>query len=266
MSEEEARAVTGLYRREQDRLRDQTARAVAVATDQLDNPFDAQEWFETIVPLVEGATRQSAANTEAYLRVSMEAKIGEAVAAATLAPERYSVEALRGKPPEDVYERSLKAWRIAEAAGRSGRAAARHRATQTAATDVQLASRQASHDWMAGTPSVAGYRRVLGPGKNCGLCVVASTQRYHRSDLMPIHSNCGCTVDPIPGDQPIPQVLEKETLNAVKSRLDSDELPYTRQALSRLGFEADDLPEVKIVQHGELGPTLYDKNWKFTDV
>lgn len=263
MSEREARAATGLYRREQDRLRQRLTRAATVAVDQLASPFDAQEWFATIIPLVEGAIRQSVTQTEAYLRVAMEAKIGEAVAAATLEPGRYSVQALRGKPPQDVYERALKAWRIADAADRNGRAAARFRAAQTAATDIQLASRQAAHDWMTETRGVAGYRRVLGPGKNCGLCVVASTQRYHREDLMPIHSNCGCNVDPIPGDSEPPRVLDRDTLNAVKSRLDDD---YTRQALSRLNIDPADLPDVKIVQHGELGPTLYDERWQFTDL
>lgn len=266
MSEREARAATGLHRREKDRLINQVTRQVAVATDQLSNPFDADDWFTWILPLVDQAVRQSAVQTEAYLRIVMEAKIGEAIAAATLDPGRYSVEALRGVPADDVYARSLKAWRVAEAAGRNGKAAARFRATQTAATDIQLSSRQASHDWMTDTSGVAGYRRVLGPGKNCGLCVTASTQRYRTDDLMPIHSNCHCDVDPIPGDKPLPNVLDSDTVNLVKSRLKSEELPYTRQALSQLGFDADDLPDVKIVQHGELGPTLYDERWKFTDV
>lgn len=266
MSEEEARAAIGLHRREKDRLIAEVTRQVAVATDQLDNPFDADDWFRWVLPLVDQAVKQTAIQTEAYLRITMEAKIGEAIAAETLNSERYSVEALRGTPADDVYARTLKAWRIAEAAGRNGKAAARFRATQTAATDIQLSSRRASRDWMSSAPGIAGYRRVLGPGKNCGLCVVASTQRYKTEDLMPIHSNCHCDVDPIPGDRPLPHVLDSDTVNLVKSRLKSEELPYTRDALSRLGFEADDLPDVKIVHHGELGPTLYDDRWTFTDL
>lgn len=266
MSEEEARAAIGLHRREKDRLIAEVTRQVAVATDQLNNPFDADDWFRWVLPLVDQAVKQTAIQTEAYLRITMQAKIGEAVAARTINPERYSVEALRGTPADDVYARSLKAWRVAEAGGRNGKAAARFRATQTAATDMQLSTRQASRDWMTNTPGVAGYRRVLGPGKNCGLCVTASTQRYRREELMPIHSNCRCDVDPVPGDKPLPRVLDEDTLAAVKSRLKSEELPYTREAMSRLQFDPDDLPDVKIVQHGELGPTLYDKSWNFTEV
>lgn len=73
--------------------------------------------------------------------------------------------------------------------------------------------------------------------------------------------NCGCTVSPIFGDEDVGQVVDSDRLNAVKSRLEAEDQPYTRQAMSRLDFDADDLPTVDVVQDNELGPRLLDRNW-----
>jgi hypothetical protein len=131
---------------------------------------------------------------------------------------------------------------------------------------VQLAARDTANRVISTTPRVVGYRRVLGSGVNCGLCIVASTQRYGRDDLMPIHPNCGCTVEPIIGQTAPPKVLDKGRVDLIKSQLRSEDLPYTRQAMSRLRIDVDELPTVEIVDHPELGPTLWNQAHDFAKV
>ena len=109
---------------------------------------------------------------------------------------------------------------------------------------------------------IVGYRRVLGPGENCGLCIVASTQRYHRDDLMPIHSSCGCGIEPLIGTRTPPRVLDRDLLKATRTALDGD--PYTRSNLSRLRLDPEDLPTVEVRHHGELGPVLTDSRHQHT--
>lgn len=65
--------------------------------------------------------------------------------------------------------------------------------------DIALASRNAQAYAMERIPSdqVKGYRRVIHPelnksGTSCGLCIVASTMRYTKGDLLPIHAGCKC--------------------------------------------------------------------------
>jgi hypothetical protein len=41
------------------------------------------------------------------------------------------------------------------------------------------------------------WRRVLQGEESCALCVLASTQRYRREDLNPVHPGCDCLVRPI---------------------------------------------------------------------
>lgn len=70
--------------------------------------------------------------------------------------------------------------------------------------------RDASYQNSDAGNTIIGYRRVVHPernesGQSCGLCVVASTRIYKKSNLRPIHDNCKCEVVPVtltndPGD------------------------------------------------------------------
>jgi hypothetical protein len=118
---------------------------------------------------------------------------------------RYTTAALRGLPAEEVYDRAFSALGARLALGeelpralQSGSSAVQ----RLARTDLQLAQTHAARDWMADDSRVFGYRRVLGPGKNCPLCRAASTRIYYREDLMPIHERCHCSVSPLYGEHP----------------------------------------------------------------
>jgi hypothetical protein len=136
-------------------------------------------------------------------------------------------------------------------------------------TDLQLAYRGAARDRMQSDNRIVGWSRVLGDGgasgKNCGLCVVASTQRYHAGDLMPIHDHCTCSAVPILGTQDPGQVLRADDLDSVFERLEEFDGSYSNRAdLGRVRISASELPRPTVHMHGELGPVLYDSSWQFT--
>ena len=101
---------------------------------------------------------------------------------------------------------------------------------------------------------VIGYRRVVHPelsksGQSCGLCIVASTMEYKKSDLLPIHSGCNCETCEIyskdgkiydPG-----HIINMEDL----------EVFYREAKGSTHGWDLKK-SRYKIVDHPEYGPTL----------
>lgn len=207
--------------------------------------------------LLGGGQRQTARLTGAYLAAKAR-EAGDGVEV-TLDASRY-VD-LQG--PESLYSpfgavgHQLREGADREAAFTSGQA----RLQRVATTGLQMAHVRAAQDWMRQVPGVAGYRRVLGAGKSCGLCVVASTQRYRTGQLAPIHERCKCTVSPIWGTEDVGQVVDSDRLKAVRSRLQADSQPYTRQGLSRLDVDPSELPTVEVVD-SDIGPRLYDRAWR----
>lgn len=115
--------------------------------------------------------------------------------------------------------------------------------------------------------SIVGYRRQITSRNPCGLCIVASTQRYNVAELQPMHPNCGCVTSPIYGSKDTGQVIDPERrddiYNRVIDRYGSD-LAYdqhhadlmTRQALSNLKVPARQIPNVRVRWHDELGSIL----------
>lgn len=59
------------------------------------------------------------------------------------------------------------------------------------------------------------WRRVLQGEESCAMCVLASTRRYGRADLNPIHPGCDCRVSPIfpGGADPMTDEREVELIN-----------------------------------------------------
>uniref|UniRef100_UPI001D0D1143 hypothetical protein n=1 Tax=Klebsiella pneumoniae TaxID=573 RepID=UPI001D0D1143 len=64
-------------------------------------------------------------------------------------------------------------------------------------TDLQLAKTHQARSSF-NRSGVQFYRRVLTGNENCALCVIASTMRYRKNSLMPIHPGCDCDIDVIP--------------------------------------------------------------------
>lgn len=254
------------YQASLNRLRLRAAAAAVLVWDRLGswNEPDAMRFAETVIPVVTAAQSQAVALTDAYLSI----RLGEQ-------PVGLNTESLvgagarRGAAPDVVYRRPFvglwqglgeqKEW-VALAAG------AKHRIAMTARTDVQLASRGAAQQRISGDQRVVGYRRVLTGLESCGFCAVATTQRYGRAQLLPLHPGCDCTVEPIIGTSDPGRVINRERLDELYAEVEGS---TDRSKLSHITVDADGrpvLPEVVEIDHGELGPTLADASHHHTSL
>lgn len=159
------------------------------------------------------------------------------------------------RPFVEVYTALAKGEQMTDAIARGAR-----RVQSIASTDVQLARREAGRQNRMSNQSIVGYRRVLTGSENCALCYVASTQRYTKSDLLPIHPGCDCGEMPIYGTQDPGQVLDQYNLDK------AHELVQQRFGVSDRGArDPIDYRDIKIQDHGELGPMLTIRGQKFTN-
>lgn len=228
-----ASRLAAVHRREVARLRAAAALAAQLAFDDLPSIDQRHmaDFLEQVVPVVGAAQSNAVALTDAYMADYLSA-LDLPREARGLDPAKYG----RGVPPETVYARPFVHTWTKQRDGMEpveARRFGRFMAGQLANTDVQIAARGASSEWMRSEPRIVGYRRVIGPGA-CKFCTLVSTQRYHTGDLLPIHPSCGCGTEPIVGTHDPGQVIDPDRLAELKG------------------------VEVKTVNHGELGPTLYD--------
>jgi hypothetical protein len=249
----------------------------------------ADAFVAAVVPAVLAAQVTMAHLTSAYL-----AHLVSAAGGGTTAPvaiPQADVTNLRGVDPTEVYRRPyVQVWtdlsqgKSLEAAVQAGQ----RRAVSLASTDVQLAKTRASQIAFANDKRVVGYRRVLVGAHSCGLCVVASSVRYHKSNLMPIHPGCDCAIAPILGTQRIGRTInsailaEGSTEQAIGSQgmkffshddviemgdLLTEAHDAVRDTFGQAAADAHQIDYRKIVMvrdHGELGPTLTVASHDFT--
>lgn len=162
----------------------------------------AAAFVAAAVPAVQAAQRTMASLTSAYL-----AHLVSAAGGGTSAPvgiPQDALSTLRGVDPAEVYRRPYEQLWTALADGKAlpdAVAVGQRRALSLASTDLQLAKTRASQIALTDDRRVVGYRRVLVGTHSCGMCVVASSVRYHKSNLMPIHPGCvvGSTSVSYPG-------------------------------------------------------------------
>lgn len=170
---------------------------------------------------------------------------------------QVSLDGLRaGVDPQAVYERLGEQFRYSRSTGASEEKAlsdALTRAEVMNGMDVALATRAQDRKVLSVTELAVGYRRVIHPeltaGGTCGLCIVASDRIYKKSDLMPIHARCVCSVSPIMRGGADPG----SSLN----NLDLADL----YAAAGDSTKAADLKRTRytVNAHGELGPVLVPK-------
>lgn len=223
------------------------------------------EDFEKFLPIalasVRGAKLQaSRLNVVFYQQMALLA--GETFVAPQITAESLSTEVLRNgakdrdvyrRPFVDVYRNLADGKDLAEATK-----AGALRISSIASTDVQLARRGAGFQARSNNSRIVGYARTLTGSENCALCYVASTQRYHKGDLLPIHPGCDCGEMPIFGKQDPGQIIDEIRLDA------------THQAIEdRFGSSAPnardiDYRAISIREHGELGPMLTVADHEFT--
>lgn len=226
---------------------------------------DADRFVSAAVPQITGIELAVANLAVANIAILARLATGTGREASVPADE-VSGEALRGVDPAEVYLRPIIAVRTALAGGKPLAEAlglGRQRAAVLAETDVILAQRAATRSAIERDKRIVGYRRVL-TGKSCVFCATASTQRYRRGDLMPIHPRCDCSTAPIFGSADPGRVINQSTLDNLKAR--------GPKYWAERGFVgADGSPiepgsagaPVTTRTHGELGPVLVDRHDHF---
>jgi hypothetical protein len=221
------------YQRRLATLSRTAAAAIAVRWDSADGLDDdtAERWATAAAPIGLAAQRSALYLTDGYLAAYL------GVVPQGFDPDEFSGAALRnGAPPRDVWERSVVTARAAIARGRDypdARTEGRARAMATARTDVALTARAASREILRRHDVVVGYQRVVGANA-CELCAAAAGQFHRSDDLMPLHGSCSCGTEPV-----------------------------LRTRTTEVPSEPED---VKIVEHDELGPMLWNANHDFAEL
>lgn len=211
-----------------------------------------EDMIQAITPRVTAGQLRIADLTRAYL-AQCARELGWKVVLPSI--DQDEIRGARGVDPRVVYRRPAVDVYTALAAGKplpQAAAEGRLRLTQLIGGDMQLAKVHASRQSMRGYPEEGQfYRRVLTGRENCALCVVASTQRYFRGDLLPIHPGCDCDVQPLPPGLAVNQVIDEGLLEQVH------QITADRLGVSDRGGRTPDYRKLLTVsEHGEYGPTL----------
>lgn len=219
---------------------------------------DAERLIAKLVPRIEAGQKRVAELTDAYLTRVARLELG--IASSQGAVASVTTEALRGVPADEVYRRPFVTAYTALADGNAFNAAVASGAARLqdiVSTGLQLAKTHSAQAQIERSQGVGGFRRVLTGRENCSLCVIASTQRYHRGDLMPIHPGCDCGVKSFKGD-PNVQVIEPDLLESVHTAVENEFGGSDRGAryLDGRNDRSDFLDLIVTRDHGEIGPVL----------
>jgi hypothetical protein len=215
---------------------------------------NVDDWLGVALPLVQAAEETSAVATTTYMQIQMQL-LGSDDTLDIPDMSLVTGEAIRnGATPEEVYYRPFKEIYNALSNGIDFDTAVDYgaeRLRQLVETDIQLTHTNTSRTLLSQRNDVVGFRRIPTGEFTCALCLVASTQRYHKLDLMPIHPGCDCRVAPIIGDQDPGQIVDGDFLEQIHQAVERQFGMSARDARSI------DYRKIPIVQnHGEYGPYL----------
>jgi hypothetical protein len=227
---------------------------------------DVDAFVRRAVPIVKAGQTRTAALTSAYVaRMTGEKPV---------TVDRKDVTAPRGVDPDEVYIRPAVTVRTELSQGSTYTAAVNAgltRLVSLATTDLQLAKTHQANASMGGS-HFQFYARVLTGAEDCALCVIASTQRYSRGDLMPIHPGCDCDVEPLPsGDWQ--HVINPDLLESTHEQIARFTGSGSDRGARDLGLDKEtakgksisDFTELIVTrEHGEYGPTLAWRKDNFT--
>lgn len=230
---------------------------------------DVDRIVARIVPVIRAGQLQVANLTDAYIG-RMAVLSGVAWSPGVDA----SLTGFRGVPADVVYRRPAVQTYTALSEGKTFADAVEQGAARLqsiVATDIQqVKNRQAQRS--VGGSGFTFFRRELTGRENCALCVIASTQRYHRGDLLPIHPACDCDVVPYQAGRDPGQVIDPDLLESthdeIAARLGRSELGARDLGLDKAdaaGRPLSDYTDLIVSRdHGELGPTLTWRSDHFT--
>lgn len=233
---------------------------------------DADRFVRVVTPVVEAAERSISTLTTSYLNRTASEVTGHQTPTVTVPSSEVTGSALRGGvDPEVVYRRPYRQVWTDLAAGtplEKAVEAGERRAVGLAATDMQLAKTHTAHHHAVKDERVVGYRRVPQGTYTCALCLITSTVRYRKQDMLPIHEKCDCTIEEIFGHFDPGPVLDEKLLEAVHDAIARDlgeayvARSGRREDTAKRLFNYRDI--VVVHEHGEIGPVLGVRGHKFT--
>jgi hypothetical protein len=208
---------------------------------------DVDRFLTRVLPIVSGGQKMTARIVDVHISQILSEMTGDTIP--TVGLSGTDLENLRGVPAGEVYRRPfVEVW----SALKNGELFAdaievgRSRLNEIADDDMSLAYRHANRLTLERQPRVTGYRRIVRPelskGGTCPLCHLAAENRYHKSELLPIHTHCRCAVMPIAGKSDPGARLNEADLGQMEK---PNETPVIRH-------------------HGELGPILQIAGQHFT--
>lgn len=222
---------------------------------------DVRRFERTALPVILGGQRQVAALTASYLD-RLYRDIDGPSRRVDLDLDTVTGRALRDVDPEEVYRRPFKEiWNALDNDVAYDVALERgtHRLETIAKTDLQLARTHTVREVGDDMPRFEYTVRELQGEYDCALCMIASTQRYRKRDLAPIHPGCDCLVKLVTADEDPGQVIDEEKLERIH------ELVEEALGKSDRGGRAVDYRKIIVANdHGEIGPVLGYAGQRFT--
>ncbi|WDM16746.1 hypothetical protein J3S85_37930 [Streptomyces lavenduligriseus] len=222
---------------------------------------DVRRFQRQALPVVLAGERQIATLTASYLE-QLYRDIDARGPRVRLDLDSVTGRALRGVDPVDVYERPFKQTWTALSEGTSFDEAldqGTHRLETLIKTDLQLARTHTVREVAADMPRFSYTVRELQGEYDCALCIVASTQRYTKRDLAPIHPGCDCLVKLVTADEDPGQVIDEQKLEQIHDAVAAALGDYDR------GGRALDYRKILVTNdHGEIGPVLGFAGQRFT--
>ncbi|MGW1269682.1 hypothetical protein [Streptomyces sp. NPDC002491] len=221
---------------------------------------DANAFRRRTIPVILAGERQVATLTASYLE-QLYRETGDA-RRVSLDLDAVTGTALRGVDPWEVYERPFIEVRTALSKGAALDDAVLqggHRLDTIAKTDLQLARTHTVREVSSDMPRFEYTVRVLQGEYDCALCMIASTQRYLKKDLAPIHPGCDCLVKTVTADYDPGQIIDEEFLSGVH-----DAVEKALGTHDRSGRAVDYRKIIVSREHGEIGPVLGYRGQRFT--
>lgn len=230
---------------------------------------DAERLIATIVPRIEAGQKRVAELTDAYLSRVAADQLGAPILRGQVAP--VATVDLRGVPASEVYQRPFRTVYAALSSGSTLTAAVASGAARLddiVSTGLQLAKTHAGRQAMDRS-GIELFQRTLSGRENCPLCVIASTQRYHHGNLMPIHPGCDCGEKTFVGDpdvQVVDQGLLDQTHELVTAKFGGTDFGARDLGLGKFDQSGlSDFTDLVVThEHGEIGPVLAFRGDHFT--
>lgn len=223
------------------------------------------QFIREFVPVLLATQGAVASLTDAYLAAVVSEMASKVILPVGVPAEIATGAGVRnGVPPEIEYQRPFETVWYELSKGKdqpAAVAAGLNRAKAMVMTDVQLARTNAARHVLSRIgpkTGIAGYRRVLTSLRACELCQIASTQRYHISDLMPIHNRCTCGIAPIHAGEDPGQVIDQGLMHP-----EAESVGENAKGVPVFEHNFVTFPGLTVHQHGEIGPVLTVKGQEF---